>query len=127
LITFGVKADYWLIAARLEGTTGQDGTVAFLMPNSGLPGAEVIDDSDTMGIRGTDHAILRFTDVPVPASALRGAEGHAGFWDRLLFFVVRRPGVSIGIGVVAVALVSSASVAAIAAKQVTDDLGDGVQ
>lgn len=30
-------------------------------------------------------------------------------------------------GVVAVALVSSASVAAIAAKQVTDDLGDGVQ
>ncbi|WFR66931.1 hypothetical protein P9139_20450 [Curtobacterium flaccumfaciens] len=30
-------------------------------------------------------------------------------------------------GVAAVALVSSASVAAIAAKQVTDDLGDGVQ
>ncbi|MBB1196883.1 acyl-CoA dehydrogenase family protein [Curtobacterium flaccumfaciens] len=76
LITFGVKADYWLIAARLEGTSGQDGTVAFLMPNSGLPGAEVIDDSDTMGIRGTDHAILRFTDVPVPASALLGAEGQ---------------------------------------------------
>ncbi|WP_420364877.1 acyl-CoA dehydrogenase family protein [Curtobacterium sp. L3-7] len=76
LITFGVKCDYWLIAARLEGTTGQDGTVAFLMPNTGLPGAEVIDDSDTMGIRGTDHAILRFTDTPIPASALLGEEGQ---------------------------------------------------
>ena len=76
LITFGVKCDYWLIAARLEGTTGQDGTVAFLMPNTGLPGAEVIDDSDTMGIRGTDHAILRFTDTPIPASALLGDEGQ---------------------------------------------------
>lgn len=76
LITFGVTAHYWLIAARLEGTTGQDGTVAFLMPNSGLPGAEVIDDSDTMGIRGTDHAILRFTETPIPASARLGEEGQ---------------------------------------------------
>ncbi|MGN8050817.1 acyl-CoA dehydrogenase family protein [Curtobacterium sp. 22159] len=76
LITFGVKCDYWLIAARLEGTTGQEGTVAFLMPNSGLPGAEVIDDSDTMGIRGTDHAILRFTETPIPASARLGEEGQ---------------------------------------------------
>ncbi|GAA3337544.1 acyl-CoA dehydrogenase family protein [Curtobacterium pusillum] len=76
LITFGVKCDYWLIAARLEGTAGQDGTIAFLMPNTGLPGAEVIDDSDTMGIRGTDHAILRFTDTPIPASARLGEEGQ---------------------------------------------------
>ncbi|MFZ7088480.1 acyl-CoA dehydrogenase family protein [Curtobacterium sp. RRHDQ10] len=76
LITFGVKCDYWLIAARLEGSTGQDGTVAFLMPNTGLPGTEVIDDSDTMGIRGTDHAILRFTDTPIPASARLGEEGQ---------------------------------------------------
>jgi alkylation response protein AidB-like acyl-CoA dehydrogenase len=76
LITFGVTCDYWLIAARLEGSSGQDGTVAFLMPNTGLPGAEVIDDSDTMGIRGTDHAILRFTDTPIPASARLGEEGQ---------------------------------------------------
>lgn len=75
LITFGVKCDYWLIAARIEGSTAKDGFVAFLMPNSGLPGAEVIDDSETMGIRGTDHAILRFTETPVPASALLGEQG----------------------------------------------------
>jgi len=76
LITFGVKADYWLLFARLEGSTGHEGTVALLVPNTGLPGAEVIDDSQTMGIRGTDHAILRFTDTPVPVSARLGEEGE---------------------------------------------------
>jgi alkylation response protein AidB-like acyl-CoA dehydrogenase len=75
LITFGVKCDYWLLACRLEGSSGQDGTIALLVPNTGLPGAEVIDDSDTMGVRGTDHAILRFTDTPVPVSARLGEEG----------------------------------------------------
>ena len=76
LITFGVKCDYWLLAARLEGTSGQDGTVALLVPNTSLPGAEVIDDSQTMGVRGTDHAILRFDNTPVPVSARLGAEGE---------------------------------------------------
>jgi alkylation response protein AidB-like acyl-CoA dehydrogenase len=76
LITFGVKCDWWLLAARLEGTRGHEGTVALLVPNTGLPGAEVIDDSDTMGVRGTDHAILRFHDVPVPVTARLGDEGQ---------------------------------------------------
>jgi alkylation response protein AidB-like acyl-CoA dehydrogenase len=76
LITFGVKCDHWLLFARLEGTTGRDGTVALLVPNTGLPGAEVVDDSQTMGIRGTDHAILNFSDTPVPVSARLGNEGE---------------------------------------------------
>ncbi|HEY5222229.1 MAG TPA: acyl-CoA dehydrogenase family protein [Microbacteriaceae bacterium] len=75
LITFGVHCDYWLLAARLEGTSGQDGTLALLVPNTGLPGAEVIDDSQTMGVRGTDHAMLHFDNTPVPVSARLGAEG----------------------------------------------------
>ncbi|MGD8167596.1 acyl-CoA dehydrogenase family protein [Herbiconiux sp. P16] len=76
LITFGVKCDYWLLFARLEGTTGKDGTVALLVPNTGLPGAEVVDDSHTMGVHGTDHAILEFTETPVPVSARLGEEGQ---------------------------------------------------
>ena len=75
LITFGVKADYLLIFARLEGTRGQEGTVAFAMPNR-LPGAEVVDDSDTMGVRGTDHAYLTFTETRVPARYRLGEEGQ---------------------------------------------------
>jgi alkylation response protein AidB-like acyl-CoA dehydrogenase len=75
LITFGVKADYLLIAARLEGSHGNQGTVAFAMPNR-LPGAEVIDDSETMGVRGTDHAILEFHEVRIPAKYRLGEEGQ---------------------------------------------------
>lgn len=76
LITFGVKCDYWLLAARLEGTTGKDGVLALLVPNAGLDGAEVVDDSRTMGVTGTDHAILRFRDTPVPVANRLGEEGQ---------------------------------------------------
>lgn len=76
LITFGVKCDWWLLAARLDGTTGKDGTVAIMVPNTGLPGAEVIDDSQTMGVHGTDHAILNFHDTPVPVANRVGEEGQ---------------------------------------------------
>lgn len=76
LITFGVKCDWWLLGARLEGTSGKDGTVAIMLPNTGLPGAEVIDDSQTMGVHGTDHAILRFHDTPVPVANRVGEEGQ---------------------------------------------------
>ena len=75
LITFGVKADYLLIFARLEGTSGADGVVGFTMPNN-LPGAEVINDSDTMGVAGTDHAILRFNETRFPARYRLGEEGQ---------------------------------------------------
>lgn len=76
LITFGVKCDYWLLAARIEGTTGKDGTVALIVPNAGLDGVEVVDDSHTMGVRGTDHAILRFHDTAVPVDNRLGEEGQ---------------------------------------------------
>lgn len=76
LITFGLTGDYWLLTARLEGTSGHDGTVALLVPNTGLPGAELTDDSQTMGISGTDHAIMHFHDTPVPVSARVGEEGQ---------------------------------------------------
>ncbi|WP_022899770.1 acyl-CoA dehydrogenase family protein [Humibacter albus] len=76
LITFGVKCDWWLLAARLEGSTGKDGIVAMMVPNTGLDGAEVVDDSQTMGVHGTDHAILRFHDTPVPVANRVGEEGQ---------------------------------------------------
>ena len=31
LITFGVSCDYWLLFARLAGTSGKDGTVALMV------------------------------------------------------------------------------------------------
>jgi integral membrane protein len=66
-------------------------------------------------VLGWASAVVPYATVPFEVAVARrgmlegpwrrGAEEHAGFWDRLLFFVVRRPAVSIGVGVVAVALV----------------------
>ena len=75
LITFGVRCDYWLLFARLEGSTGRNGTVALLVDRN-TAGVQVEDPSATMGVRGTDHASLTFTDAPVPVGNRLGAEGE---------------------------------------------------
>ncbi|WP_428965919.1 acyl-CoA dehydrogenase family protein [Micromonospora fluostatini] len=74
LITFGVSCDYWLLFARLAGTTGKDGTVA-LMVDRRVAGVRVEPMPDTMGVRGTDHAHLVFDRAPVPVANRLGEEG----------------------------------------------------
>jgi alkylation response protein AidB-like acyl-CoA dehydrogenase len=74
LITFGVSCDYWLLFARLEGTSGKDGTVGLLV-NRNASGVTVEDTSNTMGVRGTDHARLTFDNTPVPVAQRLGEEG----------------------------------------------------
>jgi alkylation response protein AidB-like acyl-CoA dehydrogenase len=75
LITFGVRCDYWLVTARLEGSTGRDGTVALMVPRK-APGVTVVDTSDTMGVTGTDHAHLTFDNTEVPVANRLGDEGQ---------------------------------------------------
>ncbi|WP_030430717.1 acyl-CoA dehydrogenase family protein [Allokutzneria albata] len=75
LITFGVHCDYWLLFARLEGTTGRDGTVA-LMVGRDTPGVLVQQMPQTMGVRGTDHAHLIFDNAPVPVANRLGEVGQ---------------------------------------------------
>ncbi|MFI0819004.1 acyl-CoA dehydrogenase family protein [Streptomyces sp. NPDC021098] len=75
LITFGVECDYWLLFARLEGTTGKDGTVALMVPRD-VPGVDVRPMSETMGVRGTDHAHLVFDRAPVPVANRLGEVGR---------------------------------------------------
>ncbi|MDJ0385950.1 acyl-CoA dehydrogenase family protein [Streptomyces sp. G-G2] len=74
LITFGVRCDYWLLAARTEGSSGHQGTVALMVPRT-APGVTVEDTSKTMGVTGTDHARLTFDRTPVPTANRLGAEG----------------------------------------------------
>ncbi len=75
LITFGVSCDYWLLFARLAGTSGKDGTVALLVDRNS-PGVRVESMADTMGVRGTDHARLTFDRTPVPVANRLGDEGR---------------------------------------------------
>jgi alkylation response protein AidB-like acyl-CoA dehydrogenase len=74
LITFGVNCDYWLLFARLEGSHGKHGTVGLLVDRDAA-GVTVEDTSNTMGVRGTDHARLTFENTPVPVSQRLGEEG----------------------------------------------------
>lgn len=75
LITFGVSCDYWLLFARRAGTRGADGTVA-LMVDRHAAGVTVEAMPDSMGVRGTDHARLRFEHTPVPVAHRLGEEGQ---------------------------------------------------
>ncbi|MGH8278181.1 MAG: acyl-CoA dehydrogenase family protein [Gammaproteobacteria bacterium] len=74
LITFGLRCDYWLLFARLQGSKGKDGTLALLVDRH-APGVRTEDTSASMGVHGTDHAALFFTDTPVPVAQRLGREG----------------------------------------------------
>lgn len=74
LITFGVSCDRWLLFARLAGTSGAEGTVALLVDRE-TPNVEVTDMGESLGVRGTDHAYLRFDRAPVPVGDRLGEEG----------------------------------------------------
>jgi len=74
LITFGSIADYLLVIARMQGTTGSDGTVAVMIPPRG-EGVTATEMAESLGIRGTDHAHLRFDRAPVPVANRLGDEG----------------------------------------------------
>lgn len=75
LITFGVRCDYWLLTARLAGSTGHQGTVALMVPRD-VEGVTVNDTSQTMGVTGTDHAHMIFDRAPVPVANRLGNEGQ---------------------------------------------------
>jgi alkylation response protein AidB-like acyl-CoA dehydrogenase len=74
MITFGTIADYLLLFARVEGTTGADGTVALLVPPHG-EGVDATVMPETMGVRGSDHGAFRFDRAPVPVANRLGEEG----------------------------------------------------
>lgn len=75
LITFGSICDYWLLFARLTGTSGADGTVALMVPRN-ISGAQVERMPESMGVRGSDHARMRFDGAPVPVANRLGGEGQ---------------------------------------------------
>ncbi len=75
MITFGTICDYWLLFARVAGTTGAAGTVALLVPRD-VEGARVEKMPESMGVRGSDHAHMYFDRAPVPVANRLGEEGQ---------------------------------------------------
>ncbi len=75
MITFGTISDYLLLFARVEGTTGADGTVALMVPPHG-EGITATVMPETMGVRGSDHGAFVFDRAPVPVANRLGEEGE---------------------------------------------------
>ncbi|HEY3774411.1 MAG TPA: acyl-CoA dehydrogenase family protein [Solirubrobacteraceae bacterium] len=75
MITFGTISDYLLLFARVEGTTGADGTVALMVPPHG-EGVTATVMPETMGVRGSDHGAFVFDRAPVPVANRLGEEGQ---------------------------------------------------
>ncbi|HEU5442990.1 MAG TPA: acyl-CoA dehydrogenase family protein [Steroidobacteraceae bacterium] len=75
MITFGSICDYWLLFARRAGTAGAEGTVALLVPRD-APNTRVDVMPESMGVRGSDHARMRFDGAPVPVANRLGEEGQ---------------------------------------------------
>ncbi|WP_424511367.1 acyl-CoA dehydrogenase family protein [Scopulibacillus darangshiensis] len=75
MISFGDIADYFLLFARLEGTTGYDGTLALMVPRD-TQGLEIRIMPGTMGQTGTGHAHLELKDARVPVANLLGEPGQ---------------------------------------------------
>ncbi|MGH8261519.1 MAG: acyl-CoA dehydrogenase family protein, partial [Steroidobacteraceae bacterium] len=75
LITFGSVCDYWLLFARVAGTSGADGTVALMVPRN-TDNTVVERMPESMGVRGSDHARMRFDGAPVPVANRLGEEGQ---------------------------------------------------
>jgi alkylation response protein AidB-like acyl-CoA dehydrogenase len=75
MITFGTISDYLLLFARVEGTTGADGTVALMVPPHG-EGITTTVMPETMGVRGSDHGAFVFDRAPVPVANRLGEEGQ---------------------------------------------------
>jgi alkylation response protein AidB-like acyl-CoA dehydrogenase len=74
MITFGTIADYLLLIARVQGSTGADGMLALMVPPHGEGiTAEVM--PETLGVRGTDHGHFVFDRAPVPVANRLGEEG----------------------------------------------------
>jgi alkylation response protein AidB-like acyl-CoA dehydrogenase len=87
LITFGVSCDCWLLFARLAGSLGSAGLVALMVPRD-TPGAQVTAMRESMGVRGTDHAVLAFDRAPVPVANRLGPEAP-GWKSRCAVFSLR--------------------------------------
>lgn len=74
LITFGDRADLFLLVVATDDRRDKGSLTAFLVPRQ-TQGFTVDASQRTMGLHGTGHAWLRFHDMTIPDSARLGEVG----------------------------------------------------
>ena len=64
LITFGDRASWFLLVVATDDRRAQDSLTAFLIPRD-TPGFQVDPSQKTMGLHGTGHAFLKYTNMHI--------------------------------------------------------------
>lgn len=75
LITFADRADYFILVVATDERRTQDSLTAFLVPRD-TPGFEIDATQRTMGLHGTGHAWLRYSDMRVADEHRLGEVGQ---------------------------------------------------
>jgi alkylation response protein AidB-like acyl-CoA dehydrogenase len=75
LITFADTASFLLLFARLEGTKGHSGMLAFMLPRD-APGLRIEPMAPSMGLTGTGHGHVYLENCVVPVENRLGEEGQ---------------------------------------------------
>lgn len=91
-ITNGIHADYLIVFATLDKSSGTKGVCAFIVERN-FPGVAVGKKEKKLGIRSSDTAMLNFDGVKVPAANLLGQEGK-GFQIAMAILDVGRIGIA---------------------------------
>jgi alkylation response protein AidB-like acyl-CoA dehydrogenase len=73
--TNGTIAELLIVMARTPGRDGKPGPISAFIVETNVPGVEVVNRLEFMGIRGIENALLKFTDVRVPKENLLWGEG----------------------------------------------------
>lgn len=88
-ITNGVRADFYVVAAKTDPSRGHKG-LSMILVEKGTPGFGVSRKLDKLGWRASDTAELHFEGCRVPAENLLGVEGQGFYqimgnfqWERL--------------------------------------------
>jgi integral membrane protein len=111
VLKYGLDAGDW--GVRIGGGVHGFVFLAYLVVTTVV----AVNQRWTLGalVLGWASAVVPYATVPFEVAVARrgmlegpwrrSPDARSGFWDRLLFFVVRRPAVAVVIGVVAVVLV----------------------
>ncbi|MCP3976080.1 MAG: acyl-CoA dehydrogenase [bacterium] len=88
-ITNSVQADWLCLLARTSDESAGYGGMSQIIVPTDLPGLEVSNKLDKLGMRASDTALLTFTDVKVPVDNTLGEAGR-GFQQQMSQFVQER-------------------------------------
>ena len=94
-VIHGEKSNPRVVLMRLEGTTGNDGLCAVVLPAQ-VEGLQISADVQKLGLLAAPSASYSFTDAAVPAGCMLGEPGNSGVIRAATLYSILRAGVTCG-------------------------------